>query len=130
MKKAAIFGITAFYLLLTTGMFVCMVHCAAKNLVTKPGMQMAGSNAHQDNHCKGGKDCDCCKKHGSYVVKENLKPGNNIQFTQTPVLIPHIQIADFLLNTPVYHNTLRANNNAPPGKSGKAISIQFCSLLI
>jgi len=132
MKKAAIFSITAFYLLLTTGMFVCMVHCAAETLLAKQGMQMAGSatHGHQKNDCGMGKDCDCCKKHGSYIVKENLKPGNDVQLVHIATLTPHIQIADFRLTVSIHNNLSWANSNAPPGKSGKAISIQYCSLLI
>jgi hypothetical protein len=126
MKKAAILSITAFYLLLTTGMFVCAVHCAAENLIAKPAMQMVNSN----HHCNDKKDCDCCKKHANYIIKENLKPGLHLQFAQAAVLIPHIQIADFLLNTPVFSNASWEDSNAPPGKSGKEISIQFRSLLI
>jgi hypothetical protein len=126
MRKAAILSITAFYLLVTTGMFVCIVHCATESFVAKPAMPMAGLNS----HCKSEKDCDCCKKHGNYFIKENLKPGFNIQFSQTAVLIPQIQIIDFLLNAPRYNTTSWEDSNAPPGKSGKAISIKFHSLLI
>jgi hypothetical protein len=132
MKKAAILSITAFYLLLTTGMFVCILHCAAKTLIAKQEMQMAGSAAHSHSKddCGMGKDCDCCKKHGSYIVKENLKPGNDVQLVHIATLTQHIQIADFLLTVSNYNNPSWTNSNAPPGKSGKAISIQFCSLLI
>lgn len=125
MKKAAILSITAFYLLLTTGMFVCIVHCAAETIAAKPAMHMDGAMEH---NCK--KDCDCCKKHGNYVIKENIKPATDIQYTQTAILIRHFEKAGFLLNTIAFQNTSWEESNAPPGRSGKAISIQNCSLLI
>jgi hypothetical protein len=130
MKKAAILSITAFYLLLTTGMFVCVVHCAAESLVTKPDMHMAKSMEHhgKDDACK--KDSDCCKKHGNYIIKENIKPAIDVQYAQTAILIHHFEIAAFLLNTPAFRNTSWEESNAPPGRSGKTISIQNCSLLI
>jgi len=124
MKKAAILSITAFYLLLTTGMFVCMIHCAAKNLVKEPAMKMAGSMRHD------GKNCDCCKKHTNYIIKENLKPATDTQYAQMALLITHFEIAGFLLNTPVVKNASWQESNAPPNKSGKTIIIQNHSFLI
>ena len=130
MKKAVVLSITAFYLLLTTGMFVCIVHCAAEGLGTKPAMQMAKSTDHNGKDCAAKKDCDCCKKHGNYIIKENIKPATDIQYTQTAVLISHFEIAGFLLHTTTFQNTSWEESNSPPGRSGKAISIQNCSLLI
>lgn len=130
MKKAAVLSITAFYLLLTTGMFVCMVHCAAESIITRPAMQMSGSMHHPEKSCAGKKDCDCCKKHGDFVIKENIKPATDLQYAQTAIMIHHFKIADFFLNIPVLENTLWEESNAPPGTSGKAITIQNRSLLI
>ena len=135
MKKAAIFSITAFYLLLTTGMFVCVMHCAAEKLFEKPGMQMqmAGSNGstHQSKHCTYGDDCGCCKNHGSYAVRENLKPGYDLSFAQSVIAVQPVQLPEFLLSSPVYiSDHLWQDVNAPPGKSGKSLAIQYRSLLI
>ncbi len=124
---------TAFYLLLTTGMFVCIVHCSAQSMVSKsamammhPGMGMHGAK----KHCNGNEDCGCCKKHGSYVVKENIKPGFELQFAQAGVPVEQ--------SVPIYsHSNLSAIGNtswiegkAPPWKTGKLISIQHHSLQI
>jgi hypothetical protein len=124
MKKVAVLSIAAFYLLLTTGMFVCMVHCGAEALIKPQEMQTVMSMQH------GKKDCDCCKKHNGFVVKENIKTGISLNFDQAPILIHHFEIADFLLSKPVYINHTSNWSNAPPGYSGRAISIQNCSLLI
>ncbi|MDP9078479.1 MAG: hypothetical protein M3O71_13685 [Bacteroidota bacterium] len=130
MKKAAVLCITAFYLLLTTGMFVCMVHCAAENLVKEPAMQMTKSMHHDGKGCAEKKNCDCCKKHGNFVIKENLKPATDIQYAQAAIVIPRFEIAGFILSTPVIQNSSWHESNAPPNRSGKTIIIQNQSFLI
>ena len=130
MKKAAILSITAFYLLLTTGMFVCLMHCAAEGLVTKPAMHMAGAINHNGKDCAAKKDCDCCKKHGNFVIKENIKPATDLQYVQSAILIHQFEITGFLFHATILQNALWAQGNAPPGRSGKVISIQNRSLLI
>jgi bacterioferritin-associated ferredoxin len=131
MKKAAIIGMATFYLLLTTGMFVCIVHCAAENLTSKPVMAMGHTHGHQHKKkCTGGSDCGCCKKHGEYVVKENLKPGSDLQFSPVAVLVGYtIPDGLFTLRAPVTNYTW-TDSKAPPGKSGKLLSIQFRTLQI
>jgi hypothetical protein len=129
MKKAAIIGMATFYLLLTTGMFVCMVHCAAESLTSKPAMAMGHGNKHK-KQCAGGSDCDCCKKHGEYVVKENLKPGSDLQFSTVAVLLGHTIPAGLFTPRARLTNYTWTDSKAPPGKSGKLISIQFRTLQI
>jgi bacterioferritin-associated ferredoxin len=131
MKKAAVFGMAAFYLLLTTGMFVCIVHCAAESLVKKPAMVMEHSQGHQSKkHCTHGSDCGCCKQHGEYVVKENLKPGFDYQFSPVAVLAAFAIPEKLFTPKQQLINYSWADVKAPPGKSGKAISIQLRSLQI
>ena len=119
----------AFYLLLTTGMFVCFVHCAAAKIIEPKAMQMSAMH-HPSKDCAHGNDCDCCKKHGSFVIKENIKTGIAINFAQTAILIHHFEIAGLLPEQPVIADNFHDWSNAPPGKTGKAIAIQNCSLLI
>lgn len=127
MKKAAILSITAFYLLLTTGMFVCMIHCTAENIVAKSAMAM--SMGHR------GKDCcknnhDCGKKHGNYVIKENIKPVTEVQFAQTALQAPRFELICFLVTAPFVQTTLLRQTKAPPDKSGRAIITKNRSFLI
>jgi hypothetical protein len=131
MKKAAILSITAFYLLLTTGMFVCIVHCAAETLVKSPdaAMSMAAMHHHYKG-CASSKDCDCAKKHGSFVIKENIKPGSDLLFAQTAVILPHAELAKFLVSEVATANNVWHYSNAPPWRSGRSIIIQHRSLLI
>jgi len=130
MKRTAILTLTAFYLLLTSGMFVCAVHCSVETLMTKPSMQMACTKpcCKQSGACK--KD-DCGKKHGTFTIKENVKPGYRVHFTAPLLtLAPLLQTA----NTPniltIVYSSSCANCKAPPGTSGKALTIQLHSLLI
>jgi len=129
MKRAAVFSMAAFYLLLTTGMFVCIVHCAAESMVKKPAMAM--EHSHQSKkQCSHGSDCGCCKQHGEYVVKENLKPGFDYQFSPTAVLIAFAVPEGLFTTKQQLTNYCWADTKAPPGKSGKALSIQLRSLQI
>jgi hypothetical protein len=123
MKRIAVIGFTAFYLLLTTGMFVCTMHCSAESVMTKATMQMAGN--------KGEKGCDCCKKHGSFVIKENLKPDFTVQFGQQSIsVIPSQYTINYQAIAPVINAEELVNGKAPPWKSGRSISIRFRSFLI
>lgn len=94
MRKVSAVSLAAFYLLLTTGIYVCLLHCTAEYFLGS-SVVMADHDDDHDDHdesaalpldqthsnpashhtekkpCKGG-DCDCCNKHGSYAVKENL----------------------------------------------------------
>ena len=134
MKRAAVLSIAAFYLLLTTGMFVCLVHCTGESLMGhKMAMQALNHNAshHHHKHSSKSDDCDCCKKHGNYVIKENIKPVGvdalspaiaiiNRPFESIPAATHYIVLNTFKLSL----------GKAPPGLSGKAIAIQQRSLQI
>jgi hypothetical protein len=135
MKKTAILSIAAFYLLLTTGMFVCLIHCAGES-VFQPKMVMQAMN-HATHHGKHhqhntkDKDCDCCNKHSNYVIKENIKPATvDVQAPQLAALprqfnyVPVTDAYTALNILPLPYG------KAPPGISGKALSIQLRSLQI
>ena len=132
MKKAAILSIAAFYLLLTTGMYPCILHCTAEYFVQpKITMHNDCDAAHEgkgNKLCKDG--CDCCKKHGSYIVKENIKPAAGFQPSQFAVTLDHPVILNFIAGYPVTTTLVWQDSNAPPWRSGKAISIQIRSLQI
>lgn len=75
MKKIGALSFAAFYLMLTTGLFVCLLHCSLASTFT-----FDAQDVHMNTQ-KGGisesfildKDCDCCQHHGEYTVKENIK---------------------------------------------------------
>ena len=139
MKKAAIFSIAAFYLLLTTGMFVCIVHCAGEYFFHP---QIALHDDHDEDHeakenhhgkekdCKGDKDCSCCNKHDNFVIKENFKPGLDLDAPQIAILSHHSSFVNLITDYPVVRFAAWQQSNAPPGLSGKSIIIKFRSLLL
>jgi len=129
MKKAAVLTITAFYLLLTTGMFVCMVHCAAENLLSPSAPPMAMTM--KGNHdCCTKKEHNCAQKHGSYILKENLKSSIDLQFSQIAIILRPFVIADITRPVATAQNTSWVLNNSPPGKSGRDIAILNQTFLI
>lgn len=139
MKKFAIGSIAAFYLLLTTGMFVCIVHCAADYLFHP---QIVLHDDHDDDHeaqephhekekdCKEGKDCSCCNKHNNFVVKENVKPGLDFSAPEIAILAYYSFFVHPVTDYPVVRLSAWHQSNAPPGLSGKSIIIKLRTLLI
>ncbi len=130
MKRTAILLLGAFYLLLTSGMYPCAVHCSVAKLVAKPQTQMACTKPcckHADNTKKD----DCSKKHGSFSIKENVKPGYQVRYTLPLLTLQPIHMPGYQLNTlPFSYTTRYINTKAPPNISGRALSIQLRSLLI
>jgi hypothetical protein len=139
MKKFAIGSIAAFYLLLTTGMFVCIVHCATDYFFHP---QIALHEDHDDDHeakehhhgkekdCKGDKDCSCCNKHDNFVIKENVKPGLDFNAPKAAILIHPYFFINPITDYPVIRLSAWQQSNAPPGLSGKSIIIKLRTLLI
>jgi len=133
MKKAAVLGLAAFYLLLTTGTFVCMVYCSAQNMAGKPAMNIACTDSNRPHHkkdCANGNNHRRCYKHGDYIIKENIKPGSEFKTVPVVVLVNFRWRHLFSVELPLNTDYSMAAVNAPPCKSGKNISIQLHSLLI
>jgi hypothetical protein len=135
MKKTAILSIAAFYLLLTTGMFVCLIHCAGES-VFQPEMAMQAMH-HDTHHGKHhqhstkDKDCDCCNKHGNYVIKENIKPATvDVQVPLVATLPRQLFYIPVTVQYAALNTLSLSYGKAPPGISGKALSIQLRSLQI
>src|SRR4051812_4092539 len=104
MRKTGAIMLASFYLLLTTGIFVCLLHCAGEYLFAgnqttmamhadehdehpghhhnheKPGHKENGTGKDKDG-CGHGKDCNCCNKHGNYAIKENVSSSLGFQAT-------------------------------------------------
>ncbi|MGY4386441.1 hypothetical protein ACVWYN_003496 [Pedobacter sp. UYP24] len=133
MKKAAVLSIAAFYLILTTGMFVCMLHCAGEYFL-QPKLAMHDEDHEVREHSKkkdcGDKDCRCCDKHDNYVIKENIPPVPDFQAPQIAVLIQHYFFLSQFHYYPVITRLAWQESHAPPYLSGKSIVIKFRSLLI
>lgn len=142
MKKAAIL-IAAFYLLLITGGYACIVSCGSnhlKELLTAyaafDGDKHDGKEKHNksktEKHCDGDEDCSCCKKHGNYTVKENIKPDNNFQALEVPSIAVNSGFLLFSSNysfDPTVNQWPKSHAPPPPGISSP-IFIKLHSLLI
>ncbi|WP_423147814.1 hypothetical protein [Rubrolithibacter danxiaensis] len=153
MKKALAICFVAFYLLVATGMFVCIVHCAAESflfgIITAHAEQKdsdhyakSGSDHHDSTEkhnsssekkkdCTGEEDCSCCDQHGTYIIKENISPTFNLKVPQ--VLLTGYQPAYFnytFLNKNIGLFDTWPESHAPPGKNNQPIYIKIRSLLI
>lgn len=133
----------AFYLLLTTGMYVCIVSCGTTHL-----MELLAGNvspeSHSDdekhNHCQeqskkdcdGNEDCSCCKKHGDYTVKENVKPDSTFQLLEIPIIAESIGYLVFFddYSFETITNEWPRNHAPPPPGISTLIFIKLHSLLI
>jgi hypothetical protein len=136
MKKAAILSIAAFYLLLTTGMFVCILHCTTEYFL-QPQLAMHDDD-HDGHEAYGhgkhkhgcGEGCDCCNKHDNYVIKENIKPGLDFPASQVTIITLYQTLINIDANSPDIYRIAWHKSNAPPGFSGKSIIIKYRSILI
>jgi hypothetical protein len=125
MRKIGAISMAAFYLLLTTGVFACLLHCTEMYLF-QPKVAMEshhdearekhkGNSEHsegdkeaKDDDCGPGKNCDCCSKdHGLYLVKENLKDSFRLQLTTLTLSVvpaPYISLPERLLSARELHS--------------------------
>lgn len=90
MKNKAIIGMAAFYLLISTGMFLCILNYGLKNL-------LATVCEHTDaQHDLEIKKRTCESKKGFKLVKENIKPAPKVDVPTVPqiALMKRISISD------------------------------------
>jgi hypothetical protein len=108
MRKIGAVSLTAFYLLLTTGVYVCLLHCTAERFLgvsvvmtdhdddhdypdKYAALPLSHNHQHETAHhnekkpCKGG-NCDCCNKHGNYTIKENIGASTDFSLVAIPLL--------------------------------------------
>ena len=63
-------------------------------------MANTGCNGHHaKKQCTSGGDCDCCKHHSNYSIKENLKPGLNQNLAQANVLAIDPALPGFIFHS-------------------------------
>ena len=143
MKKQAAIFMAAFYLLLTTGMYVCVVSCGSshlRELLTANVSSEGHSHDEKPNHCReegekgcnSSEDCSCCKKHGDYTVKENIKPDSTFQLLEIPVIAESIGYLVFFddYSFEITTNEWPKSHAPPPPGSSTPIFITLHSLLI
>ncbi|MES2875747.1 MAG: hypothetical protein V4708_18630 [Bacteroidota bacterium] len=143
MKRKAAIGFAAFYLLLITGGYGCIISCGSNHLMDLvasndlfKGPSHSGKEKHSEakseKHCDGDEDCSCCKKHGNYAVKENIKPDTNFQILELPIIAINEGFGTFsslYSFEPTVNEWPKSHAPPPPGAS-VPIFIKLHSLLI
>lgn len=142
MKKFAALSFASFYLLLTTGMFVCLVSCGTSHLMKLVALNVSSeSHCHKENEthceekseepCDGNKDCSCCKQHGTFTVKANIKPDSNFHVLEIPIIAENIAcLISYIGYTFETSTDAWPEGNAPPGAVKEPLYISNRSLLI
>jgi hypothetical protein len=141
MRKTCAISFAAFYLLLTTGMFVCIVHCAGEYLL-KPQVSNNHHSEEAKSHdegkphsdekepCSKDKDCKCCDQHGQYAISENIQSAGSPLFCVIAILTFPTDSKD-LFN---FHKEVKSmdwpKGNAPPGILKIPLYISNRTLLI
>lgn len=97
MRKTCAISFAAFYLLLTTGMYVCILHCAGEYLFKQQVSDNHHSkdvkshteskpHSHEKEPCSKDKDCKCCDEHGQYAINENIQTAGSPFFSAIAIL--------------------------------------------
>lgn len=138
-KKLGVFGLIAFYLLLTTGTYACLLHCATEFLSSQLGIEQENHKSAVDNDKgdagkddeKCGDDCSCCYHHGTYVVNENFGGSPDFQFSIVHVALLQPAPAQFTAIPAIIDNSIRwPGATGPPFGFSQPIYISNHSLLI
>lgn len=128
---------TTFYLLLSTGAYACLLHCATDYLAAELQSKRDASPTDHDQNkkesdedCRSG-NCNCCYHHGTYVVKEILKSVAHVNLSLTDLGLP-LLITEHLLYIPLKTiNTVNwPRSTGPPFLSAKPIYLFNRTFLI
>lgn len=141
MRKTCAISFAALYLLLTTGMFVCLVHCAGEYLLQPQvsnnhhsgeakSHEEAKPHSHEKEPCSKDKDCKCCDQHGEYTISENIQNSSSPFFTAVAILTYPTGFKDFFIFRKEEKSMDWPKGNAPPGLLKIPLYISNRTLLI
>lgn len=142
MRKPYAISFAAFYLLLTTGMYVCMLHCAGEYLLQpkiskaeshheeKSDGHESKSHTHEKEPCSKDKDCKCCDEHGRYAISENIQTAESPFFSAPAVLIASLSFDELFTPENEVRLINRPKGKAPPGSIKTPLYISNRTLLI
>lgn len=148
MKKVSAISFAAFYLLLTTGLYVCILHCTADYFLGTHKTEVAKHSEKADQHkeksdhheeksdgkekkeCGKDADCSCCNTHGQYAVKENVPVGPKIHVATFIISIDHSNLPGTLVSWPEITAITWPHGNAPPFNLKEPLYISYRSILI
>lgn len=150
MRKVSALFLATFYLMLSTGAFACIVHCTSVLIIadqsksvkknadncddekadahTRAGI--SNKHRHKKDDCRSGKNCNCCKKHGMYIVRENFDSCSENKLVHPlatlPPLVPfQYNLRNFQVSLPDHPTA-----NSPPPINVIPIYLKVRSLLI
>lgn len=134
MKKVGALSLATFYLLLTTGMYVCILHCAG-DYFFNPHEKSEQAHTEEADHkekksCDSDEDCTCCNTHGQYAIKENIPSAGSIHFAAIALLIIDSASKDLFNPQREITSVTWPKGNAPPFGLKEPLYISYRSLLI
>jgi len=141
MRKTCAISFAAFYLLLTTGMFVCIVHCAGEYILKPQVSNNHHSEKAKSHHeakphslkkepCSKDKDCKCCDQHGQYAINENIQSTSSPFFAAVAILTFPSGTKDLFILHREGKSMDWPKGNAPPGILKIPLYISNRTLLI
>lgn len=139
MTKICAFCVTAFYLILTSGQYECILHCTAdylfseKTTVAKTKQPEADNkkDADEDSDGKCGADCTCCYHHGTYIVRENFNAFVDFQLSAIQIyLAPPSTDKVYFIPKIIKSSVDWPRATGPPFISGTSIYIANQTFLI
>lgn len=154
MKKISAISVAAFYLLLTTGLYVCILHCTAdyflgthQNIAASQSTGNKHGDGESDHHqeksdhhgkksekddkeCGGDANCSCCNQHGQYAIKENIQTSAKIHLAVATLTLGQTSILTNANPSTEILDMTWPHGNAPPFSPKKPIYISNRSLLI
>ncbi|TFF37084.1 hypothetical protein [Mucilaginibacter psychrotolerans] len=146
MKKLRASFIIAFYLLLSTGAYACMLHCSTEYLFSlftvtqqtdahamhgmeEPHKHSEAKAAEPKEDC--GDDCNCCYRHGVYTVRENFTPPADFEVLVAIYELPPLpKDIPFTCPAAVANGVVWPKSTGPPITSKEPIYILTRTLLI
>lgn len=148
MKKFSAVSFAAFYLLLTTGLYVCILHCTADYFLGAHDKQVVRHVEKSDHHqeksghhdeksgetekkeCGKDADCSCCNTHGQYAVKENVPASPKIHVAIAIISLDYGKVSSSLVSPVGITAITWPHGNAPPFSLKEPLYISHRSLLI
>lgn len=141
MRNTCAISFAAFYLLLTTGMYVCILHCTGEYLFTPPvsnhhyseeakAHDEAKQHSHEKEPCSKDKDCKCCNQHSQYAISENIQTVGSPFFSGIAILSFANHTKDFFSAYKDVKTMDWPKGNAPPGILKIPLYISNRTLLI
>lgn len=139
MRKICALCLIAFYLVLASGEYECLLHCTADYLFSEKATvslnkdsaadRKKGEAGADDEKC--GDNCTCCYHHGSYVVKENVHTFFDFRLSATHLLLTPISTARFYFIPKIVNSSISwPRATGPPFISGTAIYLANQTFLI